>query len=275
MSKAQQWKNQRAQDRAMIRATERAERLSKARQQQARAGYSSVPRTRGAMAIGEMKYYDTESTLVQVATCTTSWQAATLASPETSIDLGDAAVATPGCLCAPKVSAALNGRIGRAIHVRKIKVRGQLRVPITAGTTVGKEGAHIRIILVQDTQNNSSTMTAAQLMRNASAGTATINSFQNPDNFGRFRVLKDKSFVMANPSLGTAAVAGENYIQGLKRTWKLNVNFKNAVKVQFNATNGGTVADIVDNAFHIIIGTDNADLLTQYSYYSRVAYTEQ
>jgi len=52
------------------------------------------------------------------------------------------------------------------------------------------------------------------------------------------------------------------------------VNFKTPVKVQFNATNGGTVAVIVDNSFHIICGASNITYAPTISYYCRVAYKE-
>jgi len=49
------------------------------------------------------------------------------------------------------------------------------------------------------------------------------------------------------------------------------------VKVQFNATNGGTVADIVDNSFHIICASTldvTSNQVPLINYYSRVAYKE-
>lgn len=240
-----------------------------------RQGYNAVSRTSGAAVIGEMKYFDCDNSGTALAACTTTWVAGTLIDPLTTINLGAAAVATPLCLFAPTVGAALNQRIGRKVKVLKIKVNLCLIVPQQAAQSTGDPGAIIRCMLVQDCQTNAAPMTSAQLMNDGTAATSTTCSFQNPNNFGRFRVLKEKRFVLEDPNMA-GEVAESNVIQaGLKRFFKLTMNFKQPVEVHFNATNGGTVADIVDHSFHIICGTDN---ITGYgqtlAYYSRVCYKE-
>jgi len=238
-----------------------------------RKGYGSTARTRGAAATGEMKYMDSELQLQPLVATTTTWPAGTNLDPTTTINLGAAAVAAPANLCSPTVGAALNQRIGRSILVHKIKVRGTIvtngQVPVNTGEAASK----IRLLLVQDMQTNAGLMTGAQLLRDAGVATTTINSFQNPDNFGRFRVLKDVTYVIQNPNAFTDAVPAPAAM-GLKKNFKFSVNFKKPVKVQFNATNGGTGADIVDNSFHIFGATDTIQLGPQVSYYCRVAYKE-
>lgn len=231
---------------------------------------------------GEMKYFDCYQEGANISAVTTTWVAGTMKNPTSTINLGSAAVATPQCLFAPTVGSALNQRIGRSVLVRKIKVRGTLEQggrsgAIGAGTL--DLGTKVRVLLVQDMQTNAAQMTGAALLNDSPGGApTTIESFQNPNNFGRFRVLKDKTFIMQNPNFTvgeTAAGTFGSYQQGLVRDFKFNVNFKTPVKVQFNATNGGTVADIVDNSFHVIAGlvsTDNTNI--SIAYYSRVAYKE-
>lgn len=238
-----------------------------------RTGYSSTARTRGAAATGEMKYMDSELQLAAVGVVTTTWVAGTLADPTTTINLGAAAVANPANLCSPTVGAALNQRIGRSILVHKIKVRGTIVVGTQVPGLGGETASKVRLLLVQDMQTNAGLMTGAQLLRDAGIATTTINSFQNPDNFGRFRVLKDVAYVMQDPNAYTDAFPNPA-MNGIKRNFKFNVNFKKPIKVQFNATNGGTGADIVDNSFHIFAGTDASALNPQLSYYCRVAYKE-
>jgi len=232
---------------------------------------SEAPRPR--VPASEMKYFDAEATLLAIPVLTTTWVATTMADPETTINLGDPAIATPLCLCAPKVSASLNGRIGRSILIHKVKVRGHIVVNTQAAQAATDPSSYIRLMLVQDTQTNAAQMTGAQLMNDGSAADATINSFQNPNNFGRFRVLKDKTIVIGNPG-GFNDGAATGATNGLVRPFKMVVNFKTPVKVQFNATNGGTVADIVDNSFHIVVGANTISLAPTLSYYSRVAYKE-
>lgn len=230
-------------------------------------------RPRAVAKTTEWKYMDSELQLAAIGVCTTTWVAGTLADPTTTINLGSAAVANPQNLCSPTVGAALNQRVGRSIHIRKIKVRGTIVVGTQTPANGGETASKVRILLVQDMQSNAGAMTSAQLLRDAGVATTTINSFQNPDNFGRFRVLKDLNFVMENPNAYQDAVPAPA-MNGIKRNFKMNVTFKQPVKVQFNATNGGTVADIVDNSFHIIAGTDAAALGAQLSYYARVAYLD-
>jgi len=239
--------------------------------------FNRVPR----VPEGEMKYFDCCRSNVNLSAVTTTWPAGAMVDPSTTINLGAAAVATPLCLFAPTVGSALNQRVGRSVLVRKIKVRGQLLSSTLQTSAAGfapDDSNKVRLMLVQDMQTNAAQMTAAQLMNDAADAATTINSYQNPNNFGRFRVLKDKEVPFQDPNFTvseTAASSFNAYQAGLIRQFKWTVNFKTPVKVQFNATNGGTVADIVDNSFHIVAATTSTtNVNIAISYYSRVAYKE-
>jgi hypothetical protein len=246
--------------------------------QAARSGYMAHKRTYNAPTrnlparVGETKYFDCESTLVGIAAASTSW-ASTEQDPETTINLGSAPVATPLNLCSPTVGSALNQRVGRDITLKKCKVRGHINVAAQSGLNTADAATYCRVLLVLDTQTNSAQLNAEDVLNAGSAADATINSFMNPNFFGRFKILGDKTIVLADPSLA-GEVAGTNVIQsGLLRTFKFNVNLKDTVS-RFNATNGGTVADIIDNSLHIIAGTNNQGLSPSLSYYSRVSYKD-
>lgn len=243
--------------------------------QRNRIGYGSVARARGAAVTGEMKYFDCELVSLALAACTTTWVAGTITDPQATINLGDAAVGSPLCLFAPKVSAALNGRIGRKVKMMKVRVSGLINVPIQAAQSAADLGCMIRICLVLDTQTNATQMTGAQLFNDTTqGGNATVNSMQNPNNFGRFRILKEKRFVLTNANLAGSPTAGDLVQSGLIRNWKMSCKFKVPVPVNFNATNGGTVADIIDNSLHIITGTNSISYAPTISYYSRVCFKE-
>jgi len=238
-----------------------------------RSGYDSVARTRGAAVTGEMKYMDSDASIT-LAAVTTTWVAGTICDPLTTINLGSAAVANPLCLCAPTVGAGLNQRVGRKISVRKIKGHGTISVAQQAAQAAADAATKIRIVLVQDCQTNAAQMTSAQLYQDATAPATTINTFQNPNNFGRFRVLKDKMLTLSNLNM-TGNPSTPDVIQAsLRREFKFNVNFKKPVEVHFNATNGGTVADIVDHSFHILCGAETIAYAPVVSYYSRVCYKD-
>lgn len=239
-----------------------------------RRGYSSVARTRGAAVTGEMKYFDCELTGTAITAVTTTWPNGTMMDPTTTINIGDAAVATPLALCVPKVSSALNGRQGRDINMMGVKVTGMINVPTQASQTGADLSCKIRLALVMDTQTNSAQMTAAQLYNDAGAASTTIHSFQNPNNFGRFRVLKEKVFTISDLNMVGSPTAADVAQTGKVIPFKFNHKFKKPVKVRFNATNGGTVADIIDNSLHIVAGANNVSYVPALSYYSRVAYKE-
>jgi len=190
------------------------------------------------------------------------------------VDLGSAAVANPLGLFAPTVGAGLNQRIGRKVKVLKIKVQGRISCAAQAGIAAGDPVGAIRLVLVMDQQTNAAQMTGQQLFNPAATATGALVAFQNPNNFGRFRVLKEKRFMLQNPNMAGSPTAADVIQAGIGFNFKFNVNFKNPVEVHFNATNGGTVADIVDNSFHILCSADSIALAPFIAYYSRVCYKE-
>jgi len=240
----------------------------------ARAGYSSVPRARGAAVTGEMKYFDANLTNTNLVATTGTWPAGTMLDPTGTLNLGDPAIATPLCLFCPKVSVSLNGRIGRKVKVLKIKLAGLLKVPVQAAQAAADASCCVRLILVMDQQTNSAQMTGAQLIQDADSATANLNSFQNVSNFGRFKVLKEKRITLSDPALAGSPTAGD-VIQGSKTVvFKMSYTFKVPVEVQFNATNGGTVADIVNNSFHFVAAADSIAYAPSISYNVRTCYKE-
>lgn len=242
--------------------------------QKQRIGYGSVQRPRGAPVTGEMKYFDCELQGTAISQCTTTWVSGTMKDPGSTINLGSAAVANPLCLFAPTVGAALNQRIGRQVKMMKVKVNGFLFVPQQANQNAADQSADVRVMLVMDLQTNSAQMTGAQLMNDAGAPETTLNSYQNPNNFGRFRVLKDKRISLGNQTLTGSPTAGDVIQSGVTRNFKMSFKWPSGCPVHFNATNGGTVADIIDHSLHIVCGTNSLALVPGITYYSRVCFKE-
>lgn len=236
-----------------------------------RPGYGSVARARGAAVTGEMKYFDADRSAVAITATTGTWPAGTIMDPGTTINLGSAAVANPLCLFCPTVGAALNQRIGRKVRVMKVKIHWTINVPQQAVAANADGAAKVRMFLVLDMQTNAAQMTSALLLQDATNADTTINTFQNPNNFGRFRVLKEKVVNIGNASMTGAAAAIEQ--SGMIYSGKMTVNL-NGLVVDFNATNGGTVADIIDNSLHIIIGANFVSLAPTFAYYVRTCFKE-
>jgi len=224
-----------------------------------RRGFSSVPRTRGASVMGEMKYFDTELGATVIAE-TNDWTG-------TELD-----PTTFNTLFAPTVGSAINQRIGKACKVHKIKMRFQVDAPQQTNQTNADPAANCRIIVYQDKQTNAAQAQGENVMTGGTTDATGMLQFQNINNFGRFRVLFDKNFVLQNPNM---SYDGTNVEQcGLAKTFKFTKKFKRPVQVRFNNTNGGSVADIVDNSWHVIGLTDNDDLAPRLMYACRVCYKE-
>ncbi len=246
-------------------------RLAKARKSgQARAHYTTVARTRGVYAQGEMKYFDSERA-VQALTAPQDWTG-TEHDPNTTQE-GSPVTAIQG-LFTPKPGTAINQRIARQAQVFKIKIRGNFQFVKQSGTSAGDNAAYIRYILVQDTQSNSTQMQGEDLMADPTTATAlaAINSFQDLKNFGRFKVLKDKTMVLQDPNFGIGSTTTTNLQNGRIVPFKISVNFKEPVVVRFNAGTAGTFADIVDNSFHMIAMCSSIDLSPQIMYTCRVCF---
>lgn len=227
-----------------------------------RAGYTTVARTRGVYGSGEMKYYDLNADAA-INAVTTTW-AGTENDPATKLTL-----------LAPTVGAAINQRIGREVKVFKIKIRGAIRVPVQTLQSTQDPTSTIRLILAQDCQTNAAQMQGEELMADGANAPTTIQAFQNLSNFGRFKVLKDKVYSIGDLNMANDAAATGNIVQaGKVIQFKWTINFKVPVKVRFNAVNGGTIADIVDNSWHVIAGCSSAALVPSIQYSSRVCYKE-
>jgi len=220
-----------------------------------------VPRTSGALSLTESKVFDTFYSAA-IPAITTSWSSG-IADPATFL-----------CLCVPVVGAALNQRIGRAINYFKIKIRGQVKCAAQTAQSASETSSSIRVLLVVDKQTNAAAMTAAQLMAPDASTNMSVASFQNTDNFGRFQVLKDKRFVITNANLVGSPTAGDVAQQGMVKLFKINYTFRKPLTAHFNATNGGTIADIVDNSLHVVAACDNASYVPQLQYACRVVYID-
>lgn len=228
----------------------------------ARRGYSYVPRTPGGLSVTERKYFDSYLS-AQALVAATDWTA-------TELD-----PATLNTLFVPQEGSAINQRIGRKVCVKKITIRGLIRIPKQANQTATDAAAQCRLIFFIDQQTNGTQAQGEELMAAPGSANAVLctSTFQSTANFGRFRVLKDKTYMLQNANL---AYDGTNLeVQGLQKQFKFTVKFAKPLYIHFNSTNGGSVADIVDNSFHIIGTCSNvADYAPLLYYQCRTIYTD-
>lgn len=223
-----------------------------------------VPRSFGnPRAITERKYFDTNRTAMALSDAVSTWAGAE-ADPATLLSIFQ-----------PVTGDDFLNRDGRKVQVFSIKLRGTITVAAQTNAAAADGAAMIRILLVQDKQTNGAQLNAEDVLGTGGGVAYTgqaINAFQNPAFFGRFRVLKDRKFALQNPNM---TYDGTNIEQaGLIKQFKMNIKFKKPVVVHFNATNGGTIADIIDNSFHVIAGTNSTDMAPSIGYLSRVTFID-
>jgi len=215
-----------------------------------RPSRSYVPRTPGGQITSERKYFDTSASNRNVQ--------------DTSATFASAIVdpITVDTLFAPIQGNDISNREGRNCHVYSITVRGTIEIPAQVAQQTSDLPPVMRIILVMDKQTNGSVMQSDQLISSTANPPGTF-MYQNTANFGRFQILKEKFILFQNYSLAYHPNSGgaTQITQGSSvKFFKLKYTFKNPIKINFNSTNGGTIADIVDNSFHFIIGTDTGVL---------------
>lgn len=226
------------------------------------ANYSFVPRPFGnPISLGEMKYFESEL-FSSSLTAPNNWAG-------TEID-----PSTLNTLFVPSPGSGINNRVGRKVEVQKVKLRGNIVVQPQANQTATDAAALIRIIMFMDKQTNGTQAQGEELMStpaNASPYT-TICQFQNLANLGRFQVMKDIIVPLQNP---TIAYDGTNMEQsGFTVPFSMFHKFKKPVTVHFNSTDGGTVADIVDNSFHVIAMCTSTNLSPLVFYKARTSYKD-
>lgn len=208
-----------------------------------------VPRSFGnPLAIAERKYFDTEYAAA-IATSTTNWTG-TEADPATILTF-----------FAPIQGTGFNNRVGRKCQILSIKIRGSLTLPAQVDQTAAEQPIENRFILYQDKQTNAVQSQGEEVIASG-AGSDAIHMYQNPANFGRFKVMKDKTVTIQNPNISYDGANIET--NGLIKTFKISWKFKKPLVVHFNATNGGTVADIVDHSLHLIANSTIAGMALSY-----------
>lgn len=215
-----------------------------------------VPRSFGnPMAIVERKYFDSTRT----SNALVSWAASTAS--------GEQDPGTLNTLFAPIQGDDYLNRQGRKVQVLSLKIRGTITYALQEGIADPPTFGFVRLLLVQDKQTNAAQLNSEDVV------TGTIFGFQNAAFFGRFRVIKDK---IINLQKVAVSVTGANtfYYPGDQFPFKMKIKFRKPVLVHFNSTNGGTVADIIDNSFHIITGASSITTAPAITYTCRTTFVD-
>lgn len=182
--------------------------------------------------------------------------------------------ATVKCMFAPVTGSNYYNRVGNRCHVIGISVLGVLATSFyDTVTPTGKYHCSSRILVVLNKQCNA-TAIASQNVITAGVLSNYVHDNRNFDYINQYEVLGDAyEYTVALPFAydGTSKTSGSGYV----KSFAFNIDLtKNPIGVTFNSTNGGTVADIVDNSFHMLSNSITGSLEHQISYTSQVAYVD-
>lgn len=236
------------------RKNRRAVKVSQAR--------SVVPRTMGPFAQTESKYFDSFVSAAVIAE-SVDWTG-------TEVD------PVANSLFTPAEGSDIDNRVGRKVSVYKLAIRGAIVPDALQDQSDIRNVPVCRLILFMDMQTNGGQAQGETVMAapGAATGVLTYSTFQNTANFGRFRVLRDKTYKLGIVTAGTdGASTTSQCIQTIP--FKLTVKFTTPVEVRFNATNGGTIGDIVDNSFHMLAQKSGSEFVHNISYQARVYYKDK
>lgn len=238
-------------------------RASYGRQNRAQAlGWNTVPRTQGSYStIGEMKYYTTTLEKLFIGSST---QVGLMCDPTTILNL-----------CNPNEGTDINERIGKKIHVFKLKVKGSISWEANTPASALLGPVFFRIMLIQDTQTNGAQCASENILTNSGDLNRNVHQFQNHNYFGRFKVLKDKEFCLNSPNTGNVSTT-QFAVGGVGRNFKFNINFRKPITVNFNNNATQTIQDITDNSFHILCTCSSSAVNTfLLTYSSRACYKDK
>jgi len=140
---------------------------------------------------------------------------------------------------------------GSKYYLKKIRVKGQVTVPVQSDSTDCQSARTVRCVLVHDQQPNGAQAQGEDVFQDM--GTATQNQFNflamGSGNGGRFRILKDETFVLENNVAGTD---GSNTNSLGFQTAVFNWAYKPTKPIQVNIKPNSTTPTTASLANHNI-----------------------
>jgi len=149
-------------------------------------------------------------------------------------------------------------RIGRKCTLKRLDLRGQFAMP--AQTAAASTSDRVRFIVYLDKQCNGATATVGGILE-----TATIDSFRNLANTGRFRILAERTVTLV--AQGATATAGAYTFGEVKKNLKLSVKLD--TPLEFDGVTGA-LTEIRSNNIGVLAISESA--LASVDYNVRVRY---
>lgn len=159
-------------------------------------------------------------------------------------------------------------RTGRKIYMKSLHIKGYIYPTIGTGST---DPAFIRMIVLYDAQPNGALPALADVLMDSSAAAATsVVSELNLNNRERFKILREQMWVMGpNNTIQQSAIQDGSQCLVVNEFIKLK-----KIESIYNATNGGTIADVTSGALIALFLCDTASttLAWKLAYSARLRY---
>ncbi len=135
-------------------------------------------------------------------------------------------------------------RIGRKCTLRSIHWKYRLSIPEQDAVADPASGDDIRVILYQDKQCNGTAATATDILE-----TASVHSFRNLANSGRFHILMDRLETINYKTLASDAA---NVVSSAIVRKEFTYNKKCMIPIEYSATTGA-LAEIRSNNIGVLL----------------------
>lgn len=184
--------------------------------------------------------------------------------------------AIKGTMAIPQEGADIDNRVGRKIAIYKVAIRGIIFFDQMSDQADSLIPPMVRVIFWCDTQTNATATTSNSLMAapTTAQSDCLFTTFQNLNNLGRFRVLKDKVYRSDTILSGTDGASTTSQSLG-SIPFQIVQRFKKPLIVNFNSTNAGTIGDVVDNSLYLSVQSHLAQFTTTLTCNSRVYYKDR
>lgn len=200
--------------------------------------YAPTLRGRMAHSLGELKFFDTIRAQQSSATAGVIHNSSLVLIPQGVTE---------------------STRVGRKCTLKKLSLKGQ--ISMGSITTIGDTENQVRFIIYLDKQCNGATAAVTDILESAS-----VNSFRNLANSGRFQVLKDFKHVL----MPRSCFAGASVPTVVKISCNLNLN----LPIEYSSTTGA-LTEIRSNNIGILSVCDSALGLPSVAYTVRARFGDQ
>ncbi len=170
------------------------------------------------------------------------------------VDLDDAVIAGGGGVT-DSINKIAQGvtesqRIGRKCTIKSINWKYRIAIPEIDAAASAEVADGVRVIMYIDKQCNGATAAVTDLLE-----TASVHSFRNLANSGRFVFLLDKLYVM---NYTTLASDGAGVVSSAEVTREYSFYKKCNLPIEFNSTTG-VIAEIRSNNIGVLLIARNGD----------------